>query len=58
MLNRSKLLKLSLLLSALLLCLIAVPVSARIVCNHYHGCTICDYYGTHDEYQGYVEWCF
>jgi hypothetical protein len=55
--NRSRLLKLSLLFSALLVCLATLPVSARISCNRYGGCTICDFYGPNDEYQGYIEWC-
>jgi hypothetical protein len=56
---RYKSTKLVLLVGSLLLVgLLTAPAEARTVCNHYGNCTICDFYGPNDEYQGYIEWCF
>ncbi len=42
----------------LLAMLSSAVVYASTICNTYNdGCTICDFYGAHGEYQGYIEWC-
>lgn len=47
------------LLGILLLAMLSsVVVYATTMCHTYNdGCTICDFYGAHGEYQGYIEWC-
>ena len=46
------------LICLMLALLLPVAAYAYRICNTYSdGCTICDFYGPHGEYQGYIEWC-
>jgi hypothetical protein len=45
---------------AALIVFLLVPafVYAYTICNKYSdGCTICDFYSSKGEWQGYIEWC-
>lgn len=45
---------------AIVLLAVLLPsiADAYTICNTYRdGCTICDFYNSHDEWIGYMEWC-